>query len=118
MCGRADDTSMIDVEVKPTKPWGEVWGAPFVRQSDGAVVLMRRKAQRVRFFAGDEQVGPEHRNVAPALIWAWSKDSPLADPNVEPWLLAGVRRQIEGEDPEVIYDRDDPNIDYASGGGY
>lgn len=125
MCGRADDPSMYAEDVPGAEPsdpwqtsgpgvtpWGEVWGAPWVRESDGAVILMRRKAQRVRFFTQDgEPVGPEHRNVVPAMIWAWSSQSGLTDPNGEPWLLKGIRDEIEA-------DRDDPFIDYASGQGY
>jgi len=32
---------------------------------------VRRNGQRVRFYNTDGiQVGPEHRNVAPAIVWA------------------------------------------------
>ena len=91
MCDITSDPSMHD---KP-KPWGEVWGAPFVRTSDGTIVVMRRKGQRVQFFDHHgEPVGPEHRNVAPALIWAWSDQSGLSDPSLEPWIADGIRREL------------------------
>lgn len=50
--------------------WGETYGAPYYT-GDGTRVTMRRKGQRVRWFddAG-RQVGPEQRNVAPALGYA------------------------------------------------
>lgn len=41
--------------------------------TDGTPVWMWRKGQRVRFYdAAGEQVGPEHRNVCPAIVWAAS----------------------------------------------
>lgn len=119
MCTRSDDPSTYDEAPAPApKPWGEVWGAPFVRRSDGATVLMRRKAQRVQFFTqAGEPVGPEHRNVVPALIWAWASGSPLSDPTADPVLMAGIRREIAAGKPErkrdveaeMAADREDPH---------
>ena len=92
MCSQSDDPTQHDVVVTS---WGEVWGAPWVH-ADGRIVVMRRKGQRVRFFDHKgEQIGPEHRNVVPALVWAWSDLSDLSD-GTEPWLLAGIRREIAG----------------------
>jgi hypothetical protein len=54
--------------------FGELYGCgaqPAYVTDDGVAVWMRRKGQRVRFFdAVGVQVGPEHRNVAPAVVWA------------------------------------------------
>ena len=74
------------------KHWGTVWGAPFVRE-DGVIVLMRRKAQRVRFYTqNDEQVGPEHSNVAPAFVWAIAQG--WTDTLAPGWLMAGMRAEV------------------------
>ena len=59
--------------------FGAPYGSPMVRP-DGSLVYMRRHRQRVRWFAMfGWQVGPEQRNVAPALAYALSlgwKDAP------------------------------------------
>lgn len=50
------------------QPYGE---GPHYVTPDGVTVTMWRKGQRVRYFDTDgNQVGPEHRNVVPAVIWA------------------------------------------------
>jgi hypothetical protein len=53
--------------------FGEMYGPGphYVTQPDHTPVWMYRKGQRVRFFDKQGiQVGPEHRNVVPAIIWA------------------------------------------------
>lgn len=53
-------------------PWGKSWG--YYLTPAGSIVNMQRKGQRVRFFdcATGDQVGPEQRNVAPAVAAALS----------------------------------------------
>ena len=73
--------------------WGEPYGMPMVRGEDGAVMTMRRRAQKVRFFdEAGEQVGPEHANVVPAIIWATAQG--WYDPTLPAWLTAGARAEI------------------------
>lgn len=50
-------------------PWGKPYGSP-VTHRDGRKLELRRKGQRCRFYFGALPVGPEHRNVAPALAYA------------------------------------------------
>lgn len=55
------------------------WGTPYPQSgpsymSPEGPIWMRRKGQRVRLFsASGEQVGPEQRNVAPAVAFAISR---------------------------------------------
>ena len=50
------------------KPFGQ---GPHFITDDGRFVTMWRKGCRVRFYTDDgEQVGPEQRNVAPAIAFA------------------------------------------------
>jgi hypothetical protein len=77
-----------------TAPWGKPYGSsPFIL-ADGRRVTMYRRGVTVRYY--DEtgvQVGPEHRNVVPALIWAWAQDD-WYDPSTPPSLMAGVKAEI------------------------
>ena len=62
------------------KPYGRT---PSFVTCEGVAVTMWRKGQRVQFFDDDgNQVGPEHRNVAPAVVAAfadgWIDPSDLA----------------------------------------
>ena len=96
MCDRSSDPSTYS-EPEPDDyigGWGEVWGAPMVLPG-GAYVVMRRKAQRVRFaeVATGRQIGPEHKNIVPAMIWAHAQG--WDDPTAPAWLNAGVKREIE-----------------------
>lgn len=52
--------------------WGQVYGLP-VTTGDGRKLELRRKGQRCRFYDRSEQVGPEQRNVAPALAYAMAQ---------------------------------------------
>lgn len=52
-----------------TARWGWCYGGPVVTR-DGRKLDLRRNGQRCRFYDGDVQVGPEQRNVAPALAYA------------------------------------------------
>jgi hypothetical protein len=56
--------------------WGREYGAPFVNEQGEAGI----------------QDGPEHRNVVPALIWAWAQG--WADPTTDPVFTAGIRAEI------------------------
>lgn len=52
--------------------WGRWYGETSYTTPEGTVVRMYRKGQRVRFFdAQGRQVGPEHGNVAPAIVAAY-----------------------------------------------
>lgn len=79
--------------MEAVKPWGEPWGGARYRLPDGREVTMRRRGQRCRFFTDDgEQVGPEHANVAPAVVAAayagwWDLNSPA-------WLNVGLIREV------------------------
>jgi hypothetical protein len=58
-------TPMIDPR------WGQPYGDTTYMTTEGVTVWLYRKGQRCRFFdAAAEQVGPEHRNVVPAIVWA------------------------------------------------
>lgn len=51
--------------------WGELYGHSPYQTNDGRLVWMFRKTQAVRFYDEDGvQVGPEQRNVAPAICYA------------------------------------------------
>jgi hypothetical protein len=85
------------VRVNPR--WGENYGserAAYHTSHDGSV-WMHRKGQKVRFFdATGKQVGPEHRNVYPAMIWAAAAG--WIDPSAPMISIAcnvEVRKQLE-----------------------
>jgi hypothetical protein len=89
----------------PVDPeWGDNYGCgePAYVTPDGVQVWMYRKGQRVRYFDGDgTQVGPEHRNVAPAAYWAAASGwiDPTR-PDLSVACIAEVRGQLKG-DPVV-----------------
>lgn len=88
-----------ELDVTPKDPnWGECWSTdgPEYVTPDGIAVWMWRNGQKVRFYdARATQVGPEHRNVYPAQIWAafnaWI--SPTS-PNLSLACITEVRRQV------------------------
>lgn len=92
---------MIAPEIsQPINPgFGEMYGPGphYVTPPNGIAVWMWRKGQHVRFY--DEhgnQVGPEHRNVVPAIIWAAAHQ--WIDPgnvNLSIGCILEVRRQME-----------------------
>jgi hypothetical protein len=81
---------------QPDPGFGERYGAgpqSDMVTDDGTEVWLFRKGQRCRFYdAQGVQVGPEHRNVAPAVTWAhahlWSSPSNPA------WLNEGCQREV------------------------
>lgn len=82
------------------RPYGP---GPHYTTSEGVDVWMWRKGQRVRFYdTHGTQVGPEHTNVAPAVVWAafhgWWDPTVSADFNLA--LIAEVRAAVKG-DPHV-----------------
>jgi hypothetical protein len=83
---------------KVDKPFGQFYACSSEQPShmtpDGPL-WMRRKGQRVRFFdETGEQVGPEQRNVAPALCYAaWQGWIDPRDPATSAWLNAGIRAE-------------------------
>jgi len=69
--------SAVGFTLASSREWGRY------RSSEGRVVSMRRKGQRVRFFDVEtgEQVGPEQSNVVPAVCAAaaakwWDLEAP------------------------------------------
>jgi len=73
-----------DAEKKPAPGgWGKPYGSDPYLTPHGAV-LMFRKGQRVRFFTPEgAQIGPEQRNVAPAVVFALSQGWRSANPKLE-----------------------------------
>lgn len=78
-------------------PWGAVYGGnPSYVTPRGRAVAMCRKRQAVRFYdAKGKQVGPEQRNVAPAVAYAlyhrWM-DPP--DSKTPEWMQRAGHREI------------------------
>lgn len=62
--------------MKITPQFGSMWGdksRPMFFTDSGIPVWMWRKGQRCRFFTEEgEQIGPEHRNVYPAMLSAFA----------------------------------------------
>jgi hypothetical protein len=74
--------------------WGKPYSGTEFVLNDGRTVRMYRNRNAVRYYdTNGEQVGPEHRNVVPALVWAWAQPD-WHDPSTPPWLLTGIRREI------------------------
>jgi hypothetical protein len=67
-------TAAVEARQETDPAWGEDYGCgrvAYVVPETGVYVWMFRRGQRVRFYdTHGEQVGPEHKNVAPALYWA------------------------------------------------
>jgi hypothetical protein len=78
--------------------WGEIYGDPDTPScvtDTGINVWMWRKGQRVRFLAADGvQVGPEHRNVAPAMVAAAAAG--WIDP-CNPWLSVACTVEVRAQ---------------------
>lgn len=56
--------------VGPGKGWA-IYGSPIGHVRDNARIVLWRKGQKCRWMTpAGEQVGPEQKNVAPALVWA------------------------------------------------
>jgi len=87
--------------------WGEDYGmgrVAYVVPSSGICVWMFRKGQRVRFYdTNGWQVGPEHKNVAPALYWAASEAwiDPF-HPNLSLACTVEVRTQLADRRLEAL----------------
>lgn len=61
----------------------------------GIAVWMWRKGQRVRFLTAEgTQVGPEHRNVFPAVVSAYAAG--WSDPSAPEWLNRGCQAEVQG----------------------
>jgi hypothetical protein len=60
---------------------------------DGTEVWMERKNQKTRFLdAAGRQVGPVHRNLVPAVVWARCEG--WTDPSAPQWLNDGVIAEV------------------------
>lgn len=81
-----------------TVKFGRIYGSetePSYITETGVAVWMWRKGQRVRFFTAEGvQVGPEHSNVAPAILSAaaagWS------DTNLPAWFNKAFTASLQG----------------------
>lgn len=88
-----------ELDLAPTDPgWGEDHGRGRVAYvtPQGIAVWMWRKGSRVRFYdARGKQVGPEHKNVYPATIYAAAHAwvDPAA-PNLSLACISEVRGQL------------------------
>jgi len=61
--------------------------------TDGVEVWMERKGQKTRFLDGHgNQVGPVHRNLAPAIIWARAHG--WRDPSLPQWFNDAVIAEV------------------------
>ncbi len=60
---------------------------------DGVEVWIERKSQRTRFLdARGAQVGPVHRNLAPAI--AWARAHGWRDPSLPEWFNDGAIAEV------------------------
>jgi hypothetical protein len=61
--------------------------------ADGVEVWIERKGQKTRFLdACSSQVGPIHRNLAPAIVWARAQG--WRDPSLPQWFNDGVIAEV------------------------
>ena len=66
--------------------------------TDGVEVWMERKCQKTRFLdARGEQVGPVHRNLVPAIVWARSQG--WRDPSLPDWFNDGAIAEVAAGGP-------------------
>jgi hypothetical protein len=64
-------------------------GQPDYITADGTAVWIERKRQETRFLdAAGRQVGPVHRNLAPAV--AWARTQGWRDPSLPDWFNDGA----------------------------
>lgn len=77
--------------------WGQPYGETPWETPERVLVWMYRKGQRVRFLdAEGTQVGPEHANVAPALVWkAHAGWIDTTDRGLSAVLNAGIRAETK-----------------------
>lgn len=72
--------------------------APDYVTTDGVEVWMERKQQKTRFLdAEGNQVGPVHRNLAPAV--AWARASGWRDPSLPGWFNDGAIAEVAAGGP-------------------
>lgn len=83
-------------EELPAVAWGKPYGRDPFYTSQGHWAWMFRKGQRVRFFnAQGRQVGPEQRNVAPAIVYTIRKGwIPAGTLPEHFWMLAQGRKEV------------------------
>ena len=61
--------------------------------TDGTEVWIERKRQKTRFlYARGRQVGPVHRNLAPAVVWARTQG--CRDPSLPQWFNDGAIAEV------------------------
>lgn len=77
--------------------FGRIYGDPtepsFITDA-GVPVWMWRKGQKVRFFTVEGvQVGPEHRNVYPAILSAFGAG--WTDPRISPMMNFRCRIEVQ-----------------------
>lgn len=84
-------------------PWGEVYGGnPSYVTPRGRAVVMCRKRQAVRFFdAKGKQVGPEQRNVAPAVVYALYHRWMDPDSKIPEWMQRQGHREIRAKTTRI-----------------
>lgn len=98
---RMTQTAAFEAQIEINPNWGEDYGCgrvAYVVPETGICVWMFRNGQRVRFYdARGNQVGPEHKNVMPAICWAsgqaWIDPS---NPNLSIACTVEVRSQLAG----------------------
>lgn len=68
--------------------------------ADGVEVWMERKHQKTRFLdASGSQVGPVHRNLAPAVGWARAQG--WCDPSLPQWFNDGAIAEVAAGGPDT-----------------
>lgn len=81
--GRGHDPAPVDLS--PDRP-------DYVT-TDGIPVWIERKGQKTRFLdAAGEQVGPVHRNLVPAIVWA--RGQGWRDPALPDWFNDGAIAEV------------------------
>jgi hypothetical protein len=101
------NTAAVEAKQEINPGWGEDYGCgrvAYVVPGTGTYVWMFRKGQRVRSFdARGNQVGPEHKNVAPACYWAAANAwvDPFL-PNLSLACITEVRSQLADRRLEAL----------------
>lgn len=77
-------------------PWGAQYGGnPSYVTPRGREVVMCRKRQAVRFYdRKGKQVGPEQRNVAPAVVYALYHRWMDPDSHTPEWMQRAGHREV------------------------